>query len=87
MTEKQILGFKPAPRLEHTGDEHSSACRIASIAFNDEIILPYDANPKRIEFSEETPAYGLLQALAFFQACQPAGRSRRSREISDRLRR
>ena len=23
MTEKQILGFKPAPRLEQVGDEHS----------------------------------------------------------------
>jgi len=23
MAEKQILGFKPAPRLEHVGDEHS----------------------------------------------------------------
>jgi hypothetical protein len=23
MTEKQVLGFKPAPRLEHVGDEHS----------------------------------------------------------------
>jgi hypothetical protein len=22
MTEKQILGFKPAPRLEQVGDEH-----------------------------------------------------------------
>jgi hypothetical protein len=22
MTEKQILGFKPAPRLEKVGDEH-----------------------------------------------------------------
>ena len=23
MTEKQILGFEPASRLEHVGDEHS----------------------------------------------------------------
>jgi hypothetical protein len=23
MTEKQILGFKPAPRLEQVGDKHS----------------------------------------------------------------
>jgi hypothetical protein len=23
MAEKQILGFKPAPRLEHVGDQHS----------------------------------------------------------------
>jgi hypothetical protein len=23
MTEKKVLGFKPPPRLEHVGDEHS----------------------------------------------------------------
>src|ERR1035437_10581610 len=31
-----------------------SACRIANIAFNDAMILSYDANPSRIEFSERT---------------------------------
>ena len=32
-----------------------SACTIASIALNDGMILPYDANPSRMEFSEGTP--------------------------------
>jgi|SRR5450759_4298780 hypothetical protein len=32
-----------------------SACRIANIALNDEMILPYNANPGRMEFSERTP--------------------------------
>src|SRR5450759_4707126 len=31
-----------------------SACRIANIAFNDAMILPCNANPSRIEFSEGT---------------------------------
>src|ERR1019366_1125506 len=31
-----------------------SACRIANIAINDTMILPYDANPARMEFSERT---------------------------------
>ena len=31
-----------------------SACRIANIAINDAMILPYDANPARMEFSERT---------------------------------
>jgi hypothetical protein len=29
-----------------------SACRIANIALNDAMILPYDTNPGRMEFSE-----------------------------------
>src|ERR1019366_4012872 len=32
-----------------------SACRIANIAINDAMILPYDANLARIEFSEGIP--------------------------------
>jgi hypothetical protein len=31
-----------------------SACRITNIAFNDAIILPYDANPGQMKFSERT---------------------------------
>ena len=30
------------------------ACRIANIALNDAMILPYNANPGRMEFSERT---------------------------------
>jgi hypothetical protein len=32
-----------------------SACRIAKLALNDAMILPYDVNLGRIEFSERTP--------------------------------
>jgi hypothetical protein len=31
-----------------------SACRITNIDQNDAMILPYDANPRRMEFSEST---------------------------------
>jgi hypothetical protein len=55
MTEKQILGFNPAPRLEHIAANIPSACRIANIALIDAMILPYDANLGRMEFSERTP--------------------------------
>jgi hypothetical protein len=33
-----------------------SECRIASIGPDDAMILPHDANPDRIEFSETTTA-------------------------------
>jgi hypothetical protein len=54
MAEKQILSLKPAPRLEQVGDENSERYRIANIALNDAMILPYNANPGRMEFSERT---------------------------------
>ena len=52
MAEKQILSLKPTPRLEQLGDEHSKRGMIANIALNDAMILPYDANPGRMEFPE-----------------------------------
>jgi hypothetical protein len=52
MTEKQVLGFKPAPRVEQAGVP--SECRIASIGPDDAMILPHDTNPGRIKFSEGT---------------------------------
>jgi hypothetical protein len=48
MAKKQVLGFKPPPRLEQVNDEHSERVQIANIAFNDAMILPYNANPSRI---------------------------------------
>jgi hypothetical protein len=33
-----------------------SVYRITNIALNDAMILPYDANPGRMEFSERTPS-------------------------------
>jgi hypothetical protein len=54
MTEKQILGFNPPPRLEHIAANIPSACRIANVALIDAMILPYDANLGRMEFLERT---------------------------------
>jgi hypothetical protein len=65
MTEKQILGFNPAPRLEHIAANIPSACRIANIALIDAMILPYDANLGRMEFSERTPPPKTLYLSAF----------------------
>jgi hypothetical protein len=49
------IGRYPIGALEEqVGDEHSSECRIASIGPDDVMILPHDANPGRIEFSETT---------------------------------
>ncbi len=52
MTKKQILGFKPAPRLEQVDNEHSE--RMEEHRLNDAMILPHDANLGRMEFSERT---------------------------------
>ena len=54
MTEKQILGFKPRPRLEQIGDNMPSERRIVYIAPNDGLILPHRTNPGPMEYSEET---------------------------------
>jgi hypothetical protein len=45
-----------------------SACRIANIALNDAMILPYDANPDRMEFSEGTPKQ---TESPFVDNCEP----------------
>jgi hypothetical protein len=54
MTEKQVLGLKPAPRLEQVGDEHSERVQDCKHRPDDAMILPHDANPSRIKFSERT---------------------------------
>ena len=54
MTKKQILGFEPASRLEHGDDEHSELMQDPNIDPNDVMILPHDANPCWMEFSETT---------------------------------
>ena len=38
MTEKQVLGFQPASRLEHVGDEHSEPMQDHNIDPNDVMI-------------------------------------------------
>ena len=63
--EKQILGSKPAPRdLNMSARNIPSACRIANIALNDAMILPYDATPSRMEFSQRTSGGGAINAPA-----------------------
>jgi hypothetical protein len=54
MTEKQVLGFKPAPRLEQIGDEHSERVQDRKPRSNDAMILRHDANLRRMKFSERT---------------------------------
>jgi hypothetical protein len=54
MTEKQVLGFKPAPRLEQIGDEHSERVQDRKHRSNDAMILRHDANLRRMKFSERT---------------------------------
>jgi hypothetical protein len=54
MAEKQILCLKPAPRFEQVGGEPSERMQDRNITLNDAMILPYDANPGRMEFSERT---------------------------------
>src|SRR6266481_3164823 len=54
MTKKQVLGLKPAPRLEQVGDEHSERVQDREHRSEHAMILPYDANPGRMRFSERT---------------------------------
>ena len=48
MAEKQILSLKRLLDLNRSATNIPSACRIANIALNDAMILPYDANPGRM---------------------------------------
>src|ERR1039457_7673306 len=51
-------GFSTLTRLRdlnRSATNIPSACRITNIAINDAMILPYDANLTRIEFSEGIP--------------------------------
>src|SRR2546430_10752454 len=51
MTQKEVLNFKPAPRLEQIGDKCSNQM-IANIALDDGLILPHSANPTGSNFRE-----------------------------------
>jgi hypothetical protein len=52
MAEKQILSFERDLNMSATNIP--SPCRITNIGPNDVMILPHDANPCRIAFSERT---------------------------------
>jgi hypothetical protein len=52
MPKKEILDFKPAPRLEQIGDKRSSRWSMASIAADDVLTLPQRANPPGWNFRE-----------------------------------
>jgi hypothetical protein len=51
--------------LNKSATNISSECKIASIGPDDAMILPHDANPGRIEFSERTTPLKVLYALVF----------------------
>jgi hypothetical protein len=50
MTEKQILGFKPAPRLEQVSDEHSERVHDRKHCFQlcDDSVLRCESGPDGI---------------------------------------
>jgi hypothetical protein len=52
-------------RQRHDFRDWIYACRIANIALIDAMILPYDANLGRMEFSERTPPPKTLYLSAF----------------------
>jgi hypothetical protein len=54
MSEKQVLGLKPAPRLKQVGDEHSGRVQDCKHRPGYAMILPHEANPRWIKFSERT---------------------------------
>jgi hypothetical protein len=76
MAEKQVLGFKPAHRdLNKATMNIPSEFRIASIAPNHALILPNDANPDRMQFSERTgPSGALTHQIAFMTPTGASGR-------------
>jgi hypothetical protein len=51
MAKEQVLGFKPTNKSMMN---IPSECRIESIGLNHAMILPHDAIPGRMEFSERT---------------------------------
>src|SRR5262245_52534181 len=54
MAKKQVLGFKPAPRLERVDNEHSQQVQDWNHWSQSCDDSAYDANPGRMEFSERT---------------------------------
>ena len=52
MTKKEVLDFKPAPRLEQIATYIASKWRIASIISDDALILLHRANPGGWNFRE-----------------------------------
>src|SRR5262249_15410155 len=57
--------------LNRSTTNKPSACRIANIAFNDAMILAYDANPGRMEFSERTAMWPCLRRGCAAYSAQP----------------
>jgi hypothetical protein len=58
-----------------------SACRIANIALNDAMILPYDATPSRMEFSERAIGGGAINAPAHSGSAGAAVRRQQKRRV------
>jgi hypothetical protein len=59
-----VIHNSQASRLEQVGDEHSERVhKITSIAPDDAMILPHDANLRRMKLSERTRKLGHLLAV------------------------
>jgi len=63
MTEKQVLGLKRHRDLNKSATNIPSECKIASIGSDDAMILPHDANLRRMKFSERTSRSSLSRAV------------------------
>jgi hypothetical protein len=63
MAKEQVLGFKPAPRLEQIDDEYFEQCKTASIALN-HAMIPASRRESQAEwnFSGRTGDHGTTAA-------------------------
>jgi hypothetical protein len=61
MTEKQVLSSSLRRDFNMSAMNITSECRIASITPDDAMVIPHDANLRRMEFSERTGDYSRFQ--------------------------
>ena len=63
MPKKEVLDFKPAPRLEQIDDKRPKRVEDGSIDPKDALILPHRANPAGWNFRERQPRCPCAQSL------------------------
>ena len=62
MPKEQVLGYKPAPRLEEVDDEYCERMQEREHVRDHAVILPDDANPKPDGiFGKDTPQLAIHQ--------------------------